>query len=144
VKILFDTSVLVSAILEQHPEHESSFKWLVKAHDKEFDWMVCAHSLLEFYAVLTSYPTKPAVAPGTARRLIQENIKKSAEIIELNVEDYSGVINDSMSGGFTGGVVYDALIFQAAVKSGADKLLTLNTSDFSRFSNQEKTKIVHP
>lgn len=144
MKILFDTSVLVGAILQQHPEHEVCFEWLLQAHKEQFDWAVCSHSLLELYAVLTSYPTNPSISPGTAKRLLQENILKSAEIIEPGAEDYYSVIDNSVEQGFIGGVVYDLLIYRSAVKGGTGKLLTLNISDFSRFSELGKVEIVNP
>ena len=46
--------------------------------------------------------------------------------------------------GLSGGVVYDALIAQAAKKAGADRLLTLNETDFRRVWPDAAGRIASP
>ncbi|MDW8289532.1 MAG: PIN domain-containing protein [Armatimonadota bacterium] len=69
MRVLLDTSVLVSAVVEAHPRHEWSLNWLKRAHHSEIEAVVSAHSLLEMYAVLTRlplHPPTPAAAGGGA------------------------------------------------------------------------------
>ncbi len=130
--VLFDTSVLVAAMVEAHPMHHRAYVWLKKAIAKEFDFVVCSHTLAELYAVLTRLPVSPRIPPGTAWRLIKENVETTGRIISLSVADYRSTIKDLSDRGLSGDVIYDALISRAAQKSKADRLLTFNPEDFKR------------
>ncbi|MGR3317400.1 MAG: type II toxin-antitoxin system VapC family toxin [Candidatus Anammoxibacter sp.] len=79
MRTLFDTSVLIAALVEQHPKHERSLPWLSKAKDNKFEFIVSSHSLAELYAVLTTLPLTPRISAGIAWRLINENIINSAK-----------------------------------------------------------------
>lgn len=132
MKTLFDTSVLVAGMVETHPKHGRTVRWLTEAKHGVFEFLVAAHSLAELYAVLTTLPLKPRISPGAAWRLIDENVVKSARIISLSVADYRMAVKRSAEIGIVGGATYDALIARAAEKSGAGRLLTLNPDDFKR------------
>jgi predicted nucleic acid-binding protein len=144
MKILFDTSVLISGMIEAHPFHARGFEWLRRAKEKEFEWAVCAHALAELYASLTAMPLRPMINPETAERLIHENIQGSARVIFLTGRDYRQVIKALSKSGLTGGVVYDALIVRAAEKFGADHLLTHNRKDFLRLFPNSKSFLIFP
>lgn len=142
--ILFDTSVLVAALVKAHPAHERAVSWLKRAKTGEVTMIISSHTLAELYAVLTTLPVSPRISPDMAWRLINENIEKTATVVPLDTEDYIETIRQLKAGGFSGGIVYDALIFKAALKSGADSLLTLNTADFARLKFGEAPKIIEP
>jgi predicted nucleic acid-binding protein len=132
MKILFDTSVLVAALVESHPAHKRAFPWLKKATAKEFDMIVAAHTIAELYAVLTTLPIKPRISPLIARKLVSENIATTAKIISLTPREYISVIKQISESGLSGGTTYDALIARVAQKAKADRLLTLNADHFTR------------
>ena len=132
MRILFDTSVLVAAMVEPHPMHSHAFPWLARAKSGEFDMAVAAHTLAEFYAVLTTLPLIPRIAPAGARRLIHDNIETIGRVISLSPKDYVSVINHLTDAGLSGGIIYDALIIKAARKANVAKILTLNVNDFKR------------
>lgn len=132
MRVFFDTSVLVAAIIEGHPQHVRAFPWLDKARKGRLTFLVAAHSLAELYAVLSSYPTAPRIAPGVAARLVQENVQASARVIALSARDYALVIRGLAELSLAGGVVYDGLLARAAQKARAQRLLTLNPEDFLR------------
>ena len=134
MKILFDTSVLVAAIVESHPMHSRALPWLqqVKAEKTVDNFFVAGHTLAELYAVLTTLPVKPKISPLTARRLIHDNIETSAKIISLSSSDYRDCVKQISELGLTGGTIYDALIAKAAQKSKVNRLLTFNLNDFKR------------
>ncbi len=132
MKYLFDTSVLIAAIVEPHPMHPLAFPWLKRARFKEFDLFVASHTLAELYAVLTILPISPKISPGIARQLIHSNVESAGKIIPLSTSDYSSVIKQMAESGLSGGIIYDALIVKAAQKSGADHILTFNIDDFRR------------
>ena len=63
--------------------------------------------------------------------MIRQNLG-DAQIVSLSGRDYRKVI-DTMAGlQLSGGSIYDAIVVQAALKAGADRLLTLNGRDFRR------------
>jgi predicted nucleic acid-binding protein len=132
MEAFFDTSVLIAGMIESHPKHARSHAWLERAKKGEIEWAVAAHSLAETFAVLTTLPVKPRISPGSARRLIAENIESSAKIVTLATSDYTAVLGRMADLGIVGGSIYDALLAQAAGKCGARRLLTLNPEDFRR------------
>jgi len=144
MKTLFDTSVLVAAIVEPHPMHTRALPWLQRAKAGEIDFVVASHTLAELYAVLTTLPLKPRISPLTAWRLVHDNIETSAKIISLSPSDYKDTIKHMSELGLTGGIIYDALIVKAAQKSGVERLLTFNADDFIRLWTQGERYITIP
>jgi len=132
MKTLFDTSVLVAAIVEPHPMHTRALPWLQRAKAGEIDFLVAGHTLAELYAVLTTLPLKPRVSPLTAWRLVHDNVETSAKIVSLSPSDYKDTVKHISELGLTGGIIYDALIVKAAQKSGVERLITFNADDFIR------------
>lgn len=132
MKVLFDTSVLVAAMVYGHPDHERSFPWLEKAVQGDIQGLVAGHTLAELYAVLSSLPVRPRLSPKSVVRLLEANIIPNFTVIELTSTDYHRIITDLSALGVAGGAVYDGLIAHLAIKTGADILMTLNTKDFER------------
>lgn len=132
MKVLFDTSVLVAALIPDHAMHGRSFPWLRRAHEGELEFIVAAHSTLELYSVLTRLPVAPRIGPLTAKRLVSENVSGHARNVALSATDYRQLLERVAELGLAGGVVFDALVARSAEKSGAERLLTLNPSDFER------------
>lgn len=132
MKILFDTSVLVAAIVEPHPMHSRALPWLQRAKAGEFDFVVASHTLAELYAVLTTLPVKPRISPSTAWRLVHENVEISAKMVSLSPSDYKSTVKHMADLGLSGGTVYDALVAKAARKSRVERVLTFNPDDFAR------------
>lgn len=142
--MLFDTSVLVAALLGSHPSHAQAISWLKRAKSGEFELLVSTHTLAELYSVLSSLPVKPRIDPATAWRLIQENVEATAQLVSLTPEDYSHTIQRVADMGISGGVIYDAIIARAAEKADADQLLTLNRSHFERVWPAGRSRISAP
>lgn len=134
MKVLLDTSALVAACVERHPNHLPAFEWLKKAQAGEIEAVVAAHSLLETFSVLTRAPFKPRIGPGEAQRLIIRNISSIAESAVLTATEYAELIEKLAGKSFHGGVVYDGLILFCAKKSRAKKIVTANTSDYNRLT----------
>jgi predicted nucleic acid-binding protein len=144
LKVFFDTSVLVAASIEPHPVHERSLVWLKRAKAEELEMLVASHTIAELYGVLTTLPVRPRITPDTALRLILENVRKIAKVVPLSVSDYEATIERLAELGISGGAVYDALIARAAEKSDAERLLTLNASDFERVWPEGKSLLSLP
>jgi len=130
MKVLFDTSVLIAAIVEAHPRHPESLLWLRKCQEGEISLLVSSHTLAELYAVLTALPVRPKITPAVALRIIENDVIKLADVITLNKSEYIAVLRQMATLGLAGGKIYDALIARTAVKAEASKLLTLNKEHF--------------
>lgn len=141
MKILFDTSILIAAFVESHPKHKSALSFLMKAKNKDFELLVSSHTILEVYSVLTSAPFKPRITPKIAKQLIDNNIKNIAKTIYLTDKDYSKIIERMSASNFSGGIVYDAIIVECALVSKADEILTLNSKDFLKLTNNIPIKV---
>lgn len=144
MKTAFDTSVLVAALVQPHPHHSRAIGWLKRALSREFDMVVAAHTITELYAVLTTLPVSPRISPEIAWRLIHESVEPSANIVSLSASDYLTVIRGSRDSALSGGIVYDALILKAVLKSKAERLLTFNASDYRRLPHSEGIEIIEP
>ena len=132
MKILFDTSLIIAAVVESHPMHVRAFPWLKKAKAKDFELVVASHTIAETYAVLSTLPIKPRISPSVAWRLINENIVSISKIVSLTPAEYSFTIKQISELGLVGGITYDALIAKVAQKSKVKRMLTLNLEHFTR------------
>ena len=132
MKVLFDTSVIIAAIIESHPFHAKALPWLIKSKAQTIEAIVASHTLAELYSVLTSLPVKPRVSSAAAQQLIHDNVISVATVVTLTASEYMLVIKQLAMQELIGGVVYDALIAQVAIKAKAQKILTLNVKDFKR------------
>ncbi|PWB81541.1 MAG: VapC toxin family PIN domain ribonuclease [Candidatus Methylomirabilota bacterium] len=144
MKVLFDTSVLVAAIVEPHPLHTSAFRWLTRARAKEFDMVIAGHTLAELYAVLTTLPIHPKITPGIAGHLIRSDVEALAKTVSLSPSEYSAVVRRMVDLGLSGGVIYDAIVVKAANKSEADHVLTFNIDDFKRVWPEGVDRLIAP
>lgn len=144
MKTVFDTSVIVSGIVESHPMHPKCLPWLQRAKAGEVECIVVSNTLAETYAVLTTLPVKPRISPLVAQRLIHNNLQANARIAPLTVADYWNTIQRMTEMGLSGGTVYDALIATVARRLSVDRLLTLNADDFRRVWPEGKHLITTP
>ena len=144
MKILFDTSIIIAAMIEPYPMHSRAFPWFKRAKSKEFEILVASHTLAELYAVLTTLPISPKITPRMARQLIYINIETISKTVSLSSSDYISVIKQMADLGLSGGVIYDALIAKTAQKSKVDHLLTYNVDDFKRIWPEGVKHIISP
>ncbi len=144
MKTLFDTSVIISGMIESHPMHARCLPWLQRAKAGEIEGIVVSHTLAETYAVLTTLPVKPRISPLLAQRLIDNNLQAVASIVPLTIADYRNTIRRMAEMGLSGGTVYDALIATVGRRLSVDKLLTLNADDFRRVWPEGKQLITAP
>ncbi len=102
MRVLFDTSVLVAAMVEAHPVHEKALPWLQRVKDGTDKGFVAAHSIAELYSVLTTLPVQPRITASVARRLIHQNVISSCDVVPLSDEDYTTVIDHLSEAGILG------------------------------------------
>jgi predicted nucleic acid-binding protein len=144
MNILFDTSVLVAAMVEAHPMHQRALPWLQRVQAGLDVGIIATHSIAELYAVLTKLPIRPRISPAVARRLIQQNVLEICRVVSLSEDDYVAVVEHLSDTGIVGGATYDALILYAALKADVDRVVTLNETDFRRIYPDLADKVVAP
>jgi predicted nucleic acid-binding protein len=141
VNDFYDTSILVAAFREDHPEHAASIKLLSQANKRR---SACAvHSLAEFYAVMSVMPVRPVVPPEQILLFIQE-IRDRCTVITLDENEYFDTIRATAESGFVSGRVYDALLLRCAVKSQAKTIYTWNLKHFHALAPELAAKIRAP
>jgi len=130
MKVLLDTRVLVSAVVQQHADHERSFAILERVQEGADEGYVSAHGLAEMYAVLTKLPPPSRHAPEQALLSIEENVVKYFKISSLTGGDYAALIREGALAGIQGGTIYDAVLLRCAIKAGVERIYTLNIKHF--------------
>jgi len=130
MKVFCDTNIIVAAFLQSHEHHERARPVLERVKAGKDTGFVAAHSLAEAYAVLTRLPPENRVAPTVAWQLISENVVKGFSIIALTAREYSETLEKASADGVEGGRTYDAILLASAVKSGAERIYTLNVRHF--------------
>jgi len=143
MKVLFDTNMLVAAMVETHPKYAISLPWVQKVRGRVISGYISTHSLAEIYSVLTRLPLPKPISAQQAYNGITNNLM-FFNIIELDSNDYLKVIKKVSELKITGGGIYDALIAQAAVKAKVDILLTLNPKHFTRLGEPIASLVQDP
>lgn len=139
-KTLVDTSTLIAALMSRHPMHGWADQHLTYAEQGTV--IISTHSLAEAFKVLTVYP-RDNLTPADAQQVLEETTAPY-EKVSLDHHDYFAVMERCTRQGLSGSVIFDALIAQAALKAGAEQLLTLNPKDFKRLGEDVAGILVHP
>src|SRR4051812_47983122 len=113
MKVLFDTSTLLSAFLQDEPNHTKSLAWLKRVRDGEIEGLVSTHTLAELYATLTGKKKYSATA---ALLVIEQDIIGLLEKVDVSASEYHAVLQHFESLNITGGTIYDGIISMAARK----------------------------
>jgi predicted nucleic acid-binding protein len=129
MKALLDSSALVAAIAERHPEFDSASKLLQVAAPG--DLAVPAHAIAEAYSQLTRKggPAPFALAPREAMAAL-ELIAQSARLVGLSPAQTFDATRAFARGGGIGARLYDQLIGEVAVIHAIPAIVTLNVRHF--------------
>ena len=133
MRTLFDTSVLVTAVVDQLGNHEAAFGAFHRYTRGNHQGFCSTHALAECYATLTALPLPTRVLPDEARALVEESLAERLTVIELTVGDYQSVLRLVAKLGLASGAIYDALHACCAQKVDTNRILTYNVSDFEYF-----------
>ena len=133
MKILFDTSVIIAALLPKHLSHAPCFVQLRAAESHQIQGYLSTHSLAEIYSVMTRMPSQPRMSPQEAQILL-ERCLQYLEAVPLETADYQAAIAQMAALNLPGGGIFDALLAQATLKISADRILTLNPNHFTRLN----------
>ena len=132
MRVLFDTSVLVPAVVDQLANHEAALDALLSCTAGANAGYCSTHALAECYATLTALPLRRRVLPVEARQLVEESLLARLTAVPLTRNDYIDAIRRVSHSGLASGVVYDALHVCCAERIPVDRILTQNLADFKR------------
>ncbi|MFZ0815313.1 MAG: PIN domain-containing protein [Candidatus Sulfotelmatobacter sp.] len=141
MKWFFDTTVLVAALLPDHPHHARSFPVFASATRKHAG--CAAHSLAETYSTFTRYPGKERMS-AEAANLVLQGIEQRFTLVWLDGDEYCAAIRRMAQQGIVGGAVYDGLVAACALKAGADCLYTWNVRHFDLLGAEIKKLVKMP
>lgn len=130
-RIALDSSVMVAAVCAWHERHAiaaARVEGLLSGRD---ELVVPAHALVEAYAVLTRLPAPHRLAPADAWALVDANFVRWGTLATLPGRALTKLLASLAAADVGGGRTCDALIAEAAVRAGADTLITLNPRHFS-------------
>ncbi len=144
MRVFVDTSFLIPAFVEEHPNHQRTLPWIRKILRKNVVAGLSSHSIAEAYSVLTTIPVLPRISPSAANQMISKNLLSRFDIIELTSDDYCQAIRLAGERELTGGVIFDVLIGIGFERFNADVLLTFNIRDFIRIFPDRENCIQSP
>lgn len=138
--VFVDTSVLVAAFVAKHQHHGRSKAAVLRVEKGMDQGYLAAHSLAELYATLTGIIKPPRHAPRTVEKILRENVLAHFKPLYLKPDDYLKVISRLAMNKIMGGILCDALIFEAATKVDFDWFLPINLTDFRRVAEPNLVK----
>ncbi|MEP7126022.1 MAG: PIN domain-containing protein [Byssovorax sp.] len=108
MKVAFDTSVLVAAVLATHRDHARAVVWLNAVSSGTLEGVVSVHVLGELWSVLTKLPVSPPISPSIARQAVNDVLTRF-EAAPLTVQIYREALDRCTSKGLRSGAIFDAL-----------------------------------
>jgi predicted nucleic acid-binding protein len=142
MKVAFDTSVLVPALVPALPGHAAAYAWISAAADGRIDGIMSWHAFAEAWAVLTRIPNiRPAPTPGTARDSLM-SLEKIIRRRPVDARTYEAAVDLCVDKGLRSGAIFDALHLICARREQADGFVTGNLRDFQRLAGDADPRIV--
>ena len=141
MKWFFDTTVLVAALLPDHPHHARSFPLFASATRRQA--ACAAHSLAEAYSTFTRYPGKERMS-AEAASLVLQGIEQRFTLVWLDADEYCASLSRMAQLGIVGGAVYDGLVAACALKAGASHLYTWNVRHFDLLGAEVRKLVTLP
>lgn len=129
-KVCFDTSMLVAALLQQHPHHGIAFPHFRAVREGQTLGHLTTYGLAELFATLTALPLKPRVLPADAKRLFDDSVLKHFALIPLGPAEYQEALHLTVTQNLSSGAIYDALHLVGARTAACETLYTLNLRHF--------------
>jgi predicted nucleic acid-binding protein len=127
-----DTSVIVSALLSWHEQHQTASAALAELLGSGSELILPLHSLIEAYAVMTRLPPPHRLSAKDALDLLEGSFQSRSHLVGLAGDEGWDLLRELSRRNLIGGASYDSLILTSAQKGGARKILTFNRAHFER------------
>ncbi len=139
--IFVDTSVIVAASTPSDHRHEACIDLLSVADSR--GGACAAHTLAEIFSVLTGRPASLRMPPLDAARLVAHT-RKRLTVVSLTPTEHLSAIQSLAALGYSGGMIYDALLLACARKIDAKRIYTLNPKHFRQIAPDLTSRILEP
>jgi len=143
VKVCFDTSVLVPALVSPHPFHARALRWVQAAASDEIQGVMAWHAVAETWSVLTRLLISPPVGARAAEQMV-ERLTEHIRPLAMTAVLYRQAMRRCAERGERSGAIFDALHLVAAEASQSEALITLNPADFERLAAKHGPRIIVP
>ncbi len=124
---LFDTNVLLAAVLPHREDHEIA-QWVINQSKLLGRACVCVHSLAEAYSTLSG---KLGIPPKEAFEILEFALR-NMKILAFAPTDHMNALRRMVLLGIGGAGIYDALIAELALRNQCHKIYTFNFKHFIR------------
>jgi predicted nucleic acid-binding protein len=139
VIVTIDTSVLVAAIIESEPYHAECRSLVAKGGCHLY-----AHGLAETFSTLTGGKKDFRLSASVVAAMLGDHFAPRLSITALTPAEMLRAMGETESRGVRGVAIFDYLHLVAAWKAKADRVFTLNVSNFRAFHRAGDPAIVHP
>ncbi len=139
MKSAIDSSVIISALIGEAPDHNACHVILLSARHS-----IHAHALSETFSILTGGRLGLRIPAFDAASLLKEQVAPRLNVVSLTETDLLTAYGETEARGIRGGAIHDYLHLVAARKAGAKRFYTLNAVDFLSFHRPGDPEIVHP
>jgi predicted nucleic acid-binding protein len=136
---LADTSVLVSSLVPDDPDHEACDRLVAGG-----TLSIYLQAIAETFSTLTGGRDSIRVDPATAAQLLEQSILPFVAPVALSSREMLEAVKGAHARGVRGGAIYDFLHLTAASKARAERLYTLNVRHFRSFQRPGDPEIVRP
>lgn len=143
MRLAFDTSVLVAALVDSHPHHLRASPWVAAVDSGEVEAEITWHAVAETWSVLTRLPGPLRLPPSTAS-IVVERASELFRPVDLPPSVYRSALRRCTEVGAGSGAVFDALHLISAEEHGADGMVTFNRADFERLKAHGSPEIIVP
>lgn len=143
MRIAFDTSVLVAALIEPHPHHLRAVGWLEEAATQRLSGECTWHAIAETWSVLTRLPLQPPVSPTMADAAVTRVLER-IEAVTIDGAVYRRAMRRCSDQGMRSGALFDALHLVSAEVREVGGLVTFNRGDFERLVTDLSPPIIVP
>ena len=143
MRLLFDTSVLISAAVKNGNNQEWCLKLTSRAGNpnEDIEGYVSAHTLAEYYKFFTG--ATPQQSPRKTNEAVLA-LRSFLTVVCLEAGDLDRVFERCVQNAVHGGTIYDALIAQAGIRAGVDYIATVNAKDFQRLGPDVRDILLVP
>ena len=142
--VFVDTSVLLSALIDFGPRSAAAlalFEIVVASRDARKP-RTAWHCCLETYSVATRLPEEFRVQPSEAATLIEEEILRRFEVVDLPPVRRLEFLRDCARSGVRGGRLYDGHIAAIAAAARVKVVVTENRRDFAGLQASAGIRVV--
>jgi predicted nucleic acid-binding protein len=143
VKLAFDTSVLVPAVVAGHRHHARARCWVQAVETVRFEGVASWHAMSEAWSVLTRLPVTPRITSLAAWSAVRR-FRSILPLVPPTERIYRAALARCTARRLGSGVVFDALHLITAEEADVDAMLTFNDADFVRLTDTESPRIIVP